>query len=88
MKRAAFHRKVYVRPRSRNNRHGLGYDRHAALWRFQEERLDRYAERANDLLAHGWHRFLWETDPQVFYRSPFLPRPHYDPERWLPRRQG
>ena len=79
-------RKVYVRPKSRHPRNGLGFDRYKVIWRHQEEtKSKRFEERANQILAR---HILRETDPQVFYQSPFIPRPVYDRAAWLPQRRS
>lgn len=79
-------RRNYIRPKSRHARNGLGYDRHEALWRYSEEaKFRRFEARATDLLVG--RKILRETDPQAFYQSPFLPRPHRDPDAFLPGRR-
>ena len=81
------HRQNYVRPRSRNDRGGLGFDHCRALWRNEEEgSWERFRRRTYALLSRD---ILRETDPQVYYQSPFIPKPHYEPGAFLPtRRRG
>lgn len=76
----------YVRPQSRYARCGLGYDRYEVLWRYQQQmKFKRIEARANELILN--RRLLWETDPEVFYRSPFIPRPRVAPDSFLPGRR-
>ena len=93
MKKYHLRRRAFVRLRSRHPRYGLGFHQALALWRNDEHGPDyrhtknagnRFRERAVEVPY--WRHFLRETDPSVFYQSPFLPRPHYDPERFLPGR--
>jgi hypothetical protein len=93
MKKTYLRRRSFVRLRSRHDRYGLGFHHAPALWRNDEYGPDyrhtknhgnRFRERA--WAVPYWRRFLRETDPQVFYRSPFVPRPHYDPDAFLPHR--
>jgi hypothetical protein len=88
------HRRSYVRLRSRHSRYGLGYHQSMALYRFDEYGPNykhsrhclgsRFRERAFE--TPYWRKFLRETDPSVFYHSPRIPRPHYDPNHFLPGR--
>ena len=91
MKPHRFRRKCYVRLKSRQGRNGLGYDHFKAVWRHQEEiKFKRFERQANELLSRCDSlplRLLRETDPEVFYQSPFLPKPHYDPDTFLPGRR-
>ncbi len=71
-------RRNYVRLRSRHSRYGLGYHHALALYRVDEYGANykhsphclgnRFKERAFDIPY--WRKFLRETDPTVFYRSP------------------
>jgi hypothetical protein len=86
MKPFRIRRKTYIRPKSRHSRNGLGFDQYAVLWRHQEEvKFKHFEARADALLSR---RILRQTDPQVFYQSPFIPRPHYKPDVFLPERCG
>jgi hypothetical protein len=77
MKPAQLNRKAFVRPKSRHPRNGLGYLQYDALWRYSEEpQYKRLANRATHVLVRL--RLLRETNPQVFYQSPFLPRSFED----------
>jgi hypothetical protein len=78
-------RRAYVRPKSRHSRHALGFAQFEVLCRYSEEaKFKRFERRADVFLSR---RILRETDPQVFYQSPFIPKPHYDPETFLPGRR-
>lgn len=94
MKKFYLRRRAFVRLRSRHSRYGLGFHQALALWRNDEYGPEfrhtgnfgnRFRERA--AAAPYWRRFLRETDPGVFYQSPFVPKPHYDPDRFLPNRR-
>ena len=94
MKKHPPRRRAFVRLRSRHSRYGLGYHRCLALWRYDKGTPDyrhsdnrsgsRFRERAGE--TPYWRHFLRETDPSVFFQSPFVPKPHYDPSRFLPGR--
>jgi hypothetical protein len=94
MKKHYLSRRAFVRLRSRHSRYGLGFHQAHALWRNGEHGPDyrhtenhgnRFRDRA--VAVPYWRRFLRETDPGVFYQSPFLPRPSYDPNHFLPNRR-
>jgi len=85
MKLFCTRRKSYIRPKSRHSRNGLGFDQYAVLWRHQEElKFKRFEARADALLSRS---ILRQTDPQVFYQSPFIPKPHYRPDAFIPGQQ-
>ena len=82
MKPYRIRRKTYIRPKSRHSRNGFGFDQYEVLWRHQEEvKHKRFEERANALLSRN---ILREIDSQVFYQSPFIPKPFYDPDYLMP----
>ena len=94
MKKSYLWRRAFVRLRSRHPRYGLGFHHALALWRNDEYGPDyrhtgkfgnRFRERAD--ATPYWRHFLRETDPSVFYQSPFVPKPHYDPDRFIPNRR-
>ena len=94
MKKHYLRRRNFVRLRSRHSRYGLGYHQALTLWR-SDEGGPWYRHSSNTLGSRFrertaetpyWRRFLRETDPSVFFQSPFVPRPHYEPDHFLPRR--
>ncbi len=84
-----------VRPKSRHGRNGLGFHQYEVLWRVLESEPcyghvyadgTRFRQRANEIFGRRIQRInSWETDPTVYYQSPFVPKPHYDPGYFLPK---
>ena len=94
MKKHYLRRRAFVRPRSCHPRYGLGFHHALALRRNDEygpeyRHTDNFGTRFRERAAQTpyWRRFLRETDPRVFYQSPFVPRPHYAPDVFMPRRR-
>ena len=94
LRRHAFVRLRSRHPRSRHPRYSLGFHQALALWRAEEygpeyRHTENFGNRFRERAAETphWQHFLHETDPSVFYQSPFVPRPSYDPDHFLPKRR-
>jgi hypothetical protein len=86
IKKPQNNRKNYYRLRSGNGRLGLGYIHYQVLWR-RMERIGKAAHprsmitRALDkamALTNRYHKQLWVVNPNIFYQSPFVPKPFTD----------
>lgn len=95
--RAALRSRDHSRPRSRHQRYGVGCSQYEVLWRVLESKPcyryvfedgTRFRQHANEILGRRIQRVVsWETDPAVYYQSPHIPKPYYDPDCHLPKKR-